>query len=201
MSPSNHNGLSLKSDDALVLVDVQNDFLPGGGLTVPGADEIIPVINQYVAFFNAQELPVFATRDWHPPNHCSFKEQGGIWPVHCVAGTTGSRFPSDLELPDSVTIISKAVTTDKDSYSGFQGTDLSERLRAAGVKRLLIGGLATDYCVLNTVKDALKNGFVVLLLQDAVRAVNVSPGDGEKAIEEMLRLGAVTIRHQNILPK
>ncbi|MBW1853012.1 MAG: isochorismatase family protein [Deltaproteobacteria bacterium] len=160
MRPSSQNDLNPKTGDALVIVDLQNDFLPGGNLAVPDGDEIVPVINRYIALFQSKGLPVFATRDWHPQNHCSFEPQRGIWPVHCVQGTAGSQFHSDLRLPDSTTVISKAVTKEKDSYSGFEGTDLTERLKAAKVRRLLIGGLATDYCVLFTVKDALKNGFL-----------------------------------------
>ncbi len=198
MNPSNRNDLHLETGDALLIVDVQNDFLPGGSLAVPGGDEVIPVFNKYLELFKAKGLPVFVTRDWHPKDHCSFEEQGGIWPVHCMAATAGSRFPSDLHLPDFATIISKAVTVEKDAYSGFEGTDLVERLNRAGVRRLLIGGLATDYCVLNTVKDALNNGFGVLLLKDAIRAVNVEPKDEQKAIEEMIRLGAVPIGYKDM---
>jgi len=198
MSPSNSKDLDLKSGDALVVVDVQNDFLPGGSLAVPGGHEITPVINRYIELFQSKGLPVFATRDWHPHGHCSFVEQGGPWPVHCVEGTKGSQFAPDLRLPDSTIVISKAVTVENDAYSGFEGTDLNERLQAAGIRRLLIGGLATDYCVLNTVKDALKNGYTVLVLQDAIRAVNVEPQDGEKALEEMARLGAVLVEFENL---
>jgi nicotinamidase/pyrazinamidase len=198
VNQENQNDPSLRAGDALVVVDVQNDFLPGGRLAVPGGDEIVPVINRYIELFQSKGLPVYATRDWHPENHCSFEEQGGIWPVHCVAGTAGSRFPLNLRLPDSATVISKAAKRDADAYSGFEGTDLDERLQAAGVHRLLVGGLATDYCVLNTVKDALKNGYGTLLLLDAVRAVNVEPEDGKKAVEKMIRLGAVPVEYLDI---
>ena len=198
MRASNGMDLHLETGDALVIVDVQNDFLHGGSLAVPGGDEIVPVINQYIALFEEKGLPVFATRDWHPKNHISFKEQGGIWPPHCVEGTKGSLFPPNLRLPDAALVISKAETEDQDAYSGFEGTDLNERLRSARVSRLLVAGLATDYCVLNTVKDALNNGFGVLLLLDAVRAVNVKPEDGQKAIEEMIRLGAVPVNYGDI---
>lgn len=198
MSQTNLNDLHLKTGDALVIVDVQNDFLPEGSLPVPKGDEVIPVINQYLALFKEKALPVFATRDWHPKDHCSFKDQGGIWPVHCVQGTPGSQFPSTLHLPDTTTVISTAWKKEAEAYSGFEGTDFAERLEASGVHRLLVGGLATDYCVLNTVKDAIKNGFEVLLLQDAIRAINVQPEDGKKAVEEMIRLGAVPIEYKDI---
>ena len=129
-----------------------------------------------------------ATRDWHPAEHCSFKNQGGPWPQHCVAQTSGAEFPSALNLPESAQIISKATQKEEDAYSGFQGTDLDSRLQSGGIRRLFIGGLATDYCVLNTVKDALKFGYTVYLLQDAVRAVNRNPDDGKKALQEMMDL-------------
>jgi nicotinamidase/pyrazinamidase len=193
MGGMNAKDLDFKKGDALVVVDVQNDFLGGGSLAVPGGDEIVPIINQYIAVFQKNNLPIFATRDWHPKNHSSFQEQGGPWPIHCVAESRGSDFPQDLHLPDSTVVISKATAVDTDTYSGFDGTDLNERLQAADIHRLLIGGLATEYCVLHTVTDAIRQGYQVLLLQDAIRAVNVEPGDGEKALEEMIRLGAVPV--------
>ncbi|MFO1433703.1 MAG: nicotinamidase [Candidatus Competibacteraceae bacterium] len=180
--------------DALLIVDVQNDFLPGGSLAVAAGDRVVGVLNDYSALFLRQGLPIYATRDWHTPDHCSFKAQGGPWPSHCVAGSPGAEFAPDLRLPaGGVTIISKGTRRDKDAYSGFEGTDLAERLRSAGVRRLFIGGLATDYCVLNTVRDALRGGFAVRLLMDAIRAVNVQPDDGAKAIAEMSRQGAVPV--------
>lgn len=189
--------ITVRPGDACVIVDVQNDFLPGGKLAVPDGDEVIPVLNGYLERFARRHLPVFATRDWHPPDHCSFHAQGGSWPVHCVAGTMGAAFAPALKLPPDAVIISKATAADRERYSGFDGTDLEARLRARGVRRLFIGGLATDYCVLHTVRDALKLGFMVFLLHDAVRAVNVKDGDGPGAEAEMLRLGATPIEsHQ-----
>ena len=185
--------IHLQDGDALVVVDVQNDFLPGGALAVPAGDAVIEPLNTWIARFRAAGLPVVATRDWHPPNHCSFREQGGPWPAHCVADTPGAAFAADLHLPDDAWIVSKATEPDREAYSGFEGTDLAERLKDAGVRRLFIGGLATDYCVLNTVKDALANGFAVYLLSDAIRAVNVNPGDGDRAITEMTAAGAVPV--------
>jgi len=176
--------------DALVVVDVQNDFLPGGSLAVPEGDRVVPVLNRYIDTFAARALPVYATRDWHPPNHCSFSAQGGPWPPHCVAGSTGAAFAPGLKLPAQITIISKATAADQDAYSGFEGTDLDARLKALGVRRVFVGGLATDYCVLNTVRDARRHGYDVCLLTDAIRAVNVKPDDGQRAEEEMRRLGA-----------
>lgn len=176
--------------DALLVVDVQNDFLPGGSLPVPRGDEVVPLLNRYIDAFMSQGLPVFATRDWHPSQHCSFHAQGGAWPPHCIAGTHGAAFAAALGLPQAAATISKATTDNQEAYSGFQGTDLDRRLRDVGIRRLFVGGLATDYCVLNTVRDALQHSYAVVLLGDAIRAVDVAPGDGQRAVEEMMRLGA-----------
>ena len=189
------NNLHPQPGDALLIVDVQNDFLPGGSLAVPKSDEIVPVLNRYLNIFSA--LPVFATRDWHPLQHCSFRTQGGPWPPHCVAGTSGAAFAATLQLPPSTVIISKATRLAQDAYSGFQDTDLDSQLRAGNINRLFIGGLATDYCVLNTVRDALKLGYRVLLLVDAIRAV--LPEDGQRAEMEMISLGAQRIACEEVL--
>lgn len=187
--------LTLSPDDALVVIDVQNDFLPGGSLAVPRGDDVIPVLNRYLAAFARRGLPIFATRDWHPPNHCSFQPYGGPWPPHCVQGTPGAEFAPDLRLPASTILITlKGTQPEKDAYSAFDGTDLDTRLREQGVKRFFVGGLATDYCVLCTVDDGLQAGYTVILLQDAIRAVNVRPDDGERAETEMIRRGAIPIR-------
>ena len=182
--------LSPVPGDALVIVDAQNDFLSGGSLAVPQGEQVIPVVNQYLELFRTRRLPVFMTRDWHPPDHVSFLARGGVWPPHCVQGTLGAAFASEIELTGKETIISKADSRDRDSYSNFEETDLEDRLKNLGVRRIFLGGLATDYCVLNTVKDALKLGFEVVLLTDITRAVNVKPGDGERAEEEMIAQGA-----------
>lgn len=176
--------------DALIVVDVQNDFLPGGSLAVPEGDAVVPVLNYYLATFAGKGMPIYATRDWHPTDHCSFKAQGGPWPPHCVADTPGAKFSSMLQLPPSTTIISKATSAAEDAYSGFQGTDLDARLRTQKVTRVFVGGLATDYCVLNTVRDAARLGYEIVLLTDAIRAVNVHAEDGSKAEAEMRFLGA-----------
>ena len=190
---SAHPSPSPGPGDALVVVDVQNDFLPGGSLAVPRGDQVIAPLNRWIARFAAAGLPVYATRDWHPVDHCSFAAQGGPWPPHCVAGTPGAAFADALGLPSDATVIGKATRQDADAYSGFAGTDLHERLRHAGVKRLFVGGLATDYCVLNTVRDALDLGYGVALLTAAVRAVDVQPGDGDRALAEMIAAGAVAV--------
>ena len=188
----------LQAGDALILVDVQLDFLPGGSLAVSHGDEVVPALNRYIAVFRRLTLPVVATRDWHPPDHCSFQAQGGPWPPHCVAGSDGARFAPLLDLPCEARIASKATTRDRDAYSGFEGTDLDEWLQRAGVSRVFVGGLATDYCVLNTVRDALRIGYATFLLADAVRAVDAQAGDGECAIAEMRRRGAVAIEFGQI---
>lgn len=196
MEQANRDLPRLKQGDALIVVDVQNDFLKGGSLEVPQGKDVIPVLNRYIEAFRSKGLPIIATRDWHPLNHCSFKAQGGPWPPHCVVDTEGAQFASDLILPSSAVIISSATEPDKEAYSGFQGTDLDQRLGSVHIGRLFIGGLATDYCVLSTVKDALEGAYKVFLLQDAIRAVNVKPDDGKKAEEEMIRLGAVPINYE-----
>jgi len=186
------NTIKVQPGDALIVVDIQNDFLPGGALAVQGGDEVIPVLNTYIRTFVDAGLPIYITRDWHPSDHCSFEAQGGPWPPHCVVGTKGAEFSPDLFIPAGAPIVSKATTPEKEAYSDFEDTGLAERLRTGGIRRLFIGGLATDYCVLETVKDALENGFGVVLLKDGIRAVNVNPGDGAKAETEMERRGAVS---------
>jgi nicotinamidase/pyrazinamidase len=184
--------ISLQPGDALVVVDMQNDFV-SGSLAVHGAGAIVPTLNRYIAAFVRQSLPVFATRDWHPPDHCSFRERGGTWPTHCVAGTEGAQFVPGLALPADAIVVSKATAVDREAYSTFSGTDLDRQLRARGIGRIFIGGLATDYCVVETVRDARQLGYAVCVLGDATRAVNLHPGDGAKATDAMRRAGASTI--------
>lgn len=176
--------------DALVLVDVQRDFLHGGALAVPEGTRVVAPLNHCIELFAQRGSPIFASRDWHPPTHCSFKQQGGPWPPHCVAETAGARFAEDLRLPAQTRIVSKATTPERDSYSAFGGTELEQQLRALGAKRLFVGGLATDYCVLQTVLDARTAGFEVVVLRDAIAAVDVNPGDGERATARMKEAGA-----------
>ena len=187
--------VTLTTGDALLVADVQNDFLPGGALGVQGGDQIVPVLLEYIARFHARGLPVLLSRDWHPPHHCSFRERGGPWPIHCVAGSPGSLPPPAFQTPPSAVIVHKATAADKEAYSAFEGTTLDAALRSRGVRRLFVGGLATDYCVLNTVRDAVALGYAVVLLMDAIRAVNVRPDDGANAEAEMLRLGALPARY------
>jgi len=176
--------------DILFIVDVQNDFLPGGSLAVPHGDEVVPVLNHYLKLFKDNQLPVYASRDWHPPDHCSFISQGGQWPPHCIQNSSGAEFSEALHLPSQTFVVSKASDQWQDAYSAFQSTGLVDKLKNAGVKRLFVGGLATDYCVLSTVNDALKAGFQVYLLCDAIRAVNLQFGDGDRAIHAMEQHGA-----------
>ena len=179
--------------DALLVVDVQNDFLPGGALGVPEGDEVIPVANRYVAAFTRAGRPVFYSRDWHPADHCSFATAGGPWPHHCVQETAGAAFPAELERPADGVVISKGTRREAEAYSAFEGTGLAERLAAAGVKRLLVLGLATDYCVLASVLDGLAAGLAVVVPTAGVRAVNVEAGDGDRALARMRAAGAALI--------
>lgn len=185
----------MEGKDVLVIVDVQNDFCPGGALPVKAGDRVVQALNRYIERFRAANLPIFATRDWHPEKTSHFKGYGGVWPPHCVRGTRGADFHPELALPADAVIISKGMGCDEDSYSGFQGTDgagvkLADLLRRRGARRLFVGGLATDYCVRQTVLDGLKEGFQVVLLEDAVRGVDIQPGDSERAVAEMIRAGA-----------
>ncbi len=199
-TPVSRSNIILQPGDALLLVDVQKDFLPGGALAVPRGDEVVPILNHCLNKFQKRSLPTYASRDWHPPNHCSFTEQGGPWPAHCVQTTEGAQFSDALVLPESAEIISKAWMPDEETYSAFQKTDLNENLKTGNIRRLFVGGLATDYCVLNSVKDAIQLGYTVYLLEDAIRAVNVHPEDGRKAIEEMTRMGAHLCLTNNLYP-
>jgi nicotinamidase/pyrazinamidase len=187
----------MQSTDALIIIDVQNDFCPGGSLAVTGGNEVVPVLNQYIEQFARAKLPIFATRDWHPENTRHFKIHGGLWPPHCIQGTKGAEFRADLALPDDVVIVSAGMAPDEEGYSGFDGKDgngagLADLLRARGVERVFVGGLATDYCVKETVLDALRHGFKAVLLEDAVRGVNLRPDDSKRAIAEMVSAGAST---------
>jgi nicotinamidase/pyrazinamidase len=177
--------------DALIVVDVQNDFLPGGALAVPRGNEVIRPLNRLIRRWSAQGQVLVFTRDWHPPDHMSFRPQGGPWPPHCVARTLGAQFPSSLHVPRNARIVSKAKEPGSEAYSGFQDTNLAQLLRKAGVSRVFIGGLATDYCVRETGKDARAAGLDTVVLTDAVRAVDVQAGDGERALAELEAAGVV----------
>jgi nicotinamidase/pyrazinamidase len=173
--------------EALLIIDFQNDFTPGGALGVEGGDEIAGRLNQ-LASDPRFEL-VAATRDWHPADHGSFREQGGIWPVHCVQGTLGAELHRGLDRGRIDVVVDKGQDPSAEGYSGFEATLLEELLRAHGVDHVTIGGIATDYCVKNTALDALRLGFGVTIERDAVRGVEVEPGDSERALDEVRAAG------------
>lgn len=175
---------------ALIVVDVQNDFCPGGSLAVAHGNEVVAPLNKLMKEFLDRGEPVFKTRDWHPAETKHFAAFGGTWPVHCVQGSRGAEFHPQLLNDSRITIISKGTDESADGYSGFDGTNLAQLLRDRGIEEVWVGGLATDYCVKHTILDALREGFRVKALADAMRPVNVNTDDGEKAIKEMSAAGA-----------
>ncbi|MBI5873676.1 MAG: bifunctional nicotinamidase/pyrazinamidase [Candidatus Omnitrophica bacterium] len=188
----------LKLKKALVVVDIQNDFCPGGALGISDGDEAIPVLNKYIKIFEKKKLPILITRDWHPKVTRHFKPYGGLWPKHCVQGTKGAEFHRFLKFPKEAIIMSKGMDPQKDSYSVFQafdpnGTEFFNLLKILGVTEIYIGGLATDYCVKYTALDAGRAGLKVYVLTDAIRGVNISPKDSEDALKEMLSAGVKKI--------
>lgn len=175
---------------ALLVVDIQNDFCPGGSLAVKDGNAVVEPTNRLIESFTGAGLPIIFTRDWHPVRHSSFTEFGGIWPAHCVTDTYGAAFHDDLLIPGNSIIVSKADKTDRDAYSGFEGTKLDAKLKNLNVDEVIVAGLATDYCVKNTVLDALKLGYRTIISEECMRAVNVNPEDGANAVEEMVAAGA-----------
>jgi nicotinamidase/pyrazinamidase len=188
---------ALNPTDAFLITDIQVDFLPGGALPVAGGNEIIPVINNYTKRFQAANAHLIASRDWHLPNHMSFIAQGGPWPPHCVQNTTGANFSPNVHIPKNALIISKATDANREAYSAFDGTHLAEQLWKLGVLRLFVAGLATDYCVVNTVLDARKLGFEAVVLMDATLGIDVQPGDVDRAVEAMQQSGAELATEEN----
>jgi len=179
---------------ALLVVDVQNDFCPGGALPVPGGDKVVPVLNKYIKLFSQKKLPIFFSRDWHPKKTAHFEKFGGVWPAHCVQETKGAAFHPKLKIPKEAVILSKGMDPGQDSYSAFQGCDDNGQsffnlLQISGVQELYVGGLATDYCVKSSVLDALKNGLKVTVLMDAIRGVNLKPDDSADAVKEIVAKG------------
>jgi nicotinamidase/pyrazinamidase len=166
----------LKPGDALLIIDVQKDFCPGGALPVEGGDAIVPVINHWIEAAVAKGVPVYASRDWHPVDHISFKDQGGPWPPHCIQDSDGATFHPDLAFPDSAVIVTKGVRFDQDQNSAFDQTGLAGQLRKTGIRRLWVAGLAEDVCVLASVLDARSEGFEVMLLQQATRPITAEGG-------------------------
>ena len=181
--------MTSNTKQALIVVDVQNDFCPGGTLAVPHGDEVVAPLNKLIDEFLDRGDPVYKSRDWHPRTTKHFAAYGGTWPVHCVQNTRGAQFHPALRDDPRITVISKG-QGDADGYSAFDDTDLGSQLRKAGIQELVVGGLATDYCVKNTVLDAVDRGFRVKAVKDAMRPVELQPGDGERAIEEMRAAGA-----------
>lgn len=173
----------------MIVVDVQNDFCPGGALAVPDGDAVVEQVNALAA-----GMPVvIATRDWHPPDHASFAAQGGPWPVHCVAGTRGAELVDGLDLARVSAIIDKGMAPDADGYSGFEATGLGGLLRDRGIDVVHVAGLALDYCVRATALDAAAAGFDVVVHRGATRAVEVQPGDGERAVRELCAAGVTVV--------
>jgi nicotinamidase/pyrazinamidase len=179
----------LEPGDALVIVDVQRDFCPGGALPVTGGDQVIPALNPWLRAARLCGAPVVATRDWHPPRHPSFANEGGPFPAHCVEDTRGAQFHPDLVLPPGTLVLCKGVRLDRDQTSAFDDTGLAGWLRAQGVRRIFIGGLAQDVCVRDTVLDARREGFEVHVLVDATRPI--SEAGGRAALAAMQEAGAI----------
>jgi nicotinamidase/pyrazinamidase len=190
----------LRPGDALLLVDLQSDFLPGGSLPVPQGDTALQGARRALERFRHAGLPVAASRDWHPADHCSFRAQGGPWPVHAVAGSPGADFGPGLELPGEACIVSKGTRAAREAYSAFDGTELQRELDARGTRRLFVAGLATDWCVRASVLDACALGYEVVVLGDAVAPVEAHPGDGARALAEMAAAGARLAETSQLVP-
>ncbi len=183
--------LDIDKTDALIVTDIQKDFLPGGALPVKDGDQIVPALNAYIKMFKKLGATVIASRDWHPKNHVSFADKGGPWPPHCVQDSDGAKFSPDLKLPSDTIVVSKATNPEKEAYSVFEETGLGEKIKSANVRRIFIGGLATDYCVVSSVLDARKMGFDVVVLSDATLGINVKTDDVERAFKTMSQSGAI----------
>jgi nicotinamidase/pyrazinamidase len=193
-----------KAQKALIVVDVQNDFCPGGKLGVKDGDRVVKPLNQYIRIFRRHKLPVFATRDWHPKKTKHFKIFGGLWPVHCVQNTRGASFRKDLKIPSDTHILSKGMDPRKEGYSVFsaedaQGRGLLRILRRLKIKEIYIGGLTTEYCIRYTVLDALKYRFKTVFLVDAIIPVN--PREGKKVVKELKKAGARALTLKSIILK
>lgn len=193
----------MPKDRALLIVDMQNDFLPGGSLAVPGGLEIVPTINSYIRLFHGCNCPIFASRDWHPPTTSHFEENGGTWPAHCVQNTPGAAFHSGVQLPEETIVLSKGMDERNDNYSAFdgetgEGVRFATVLKDLGVAELFVCGVATDYCVKWSVLGSLERGYIVQVLVDAVRAVNRDYGDGARALEDMRAAGALEATYSTV---
>ncbi|MBE3556596.1 MAG: bifunctional nicotinamidase/pyrazinamidase [Firmicutes bacterium] len=186
--------LCIGRHDALVLVDIQNDFCPGGALPTQDGDAVVPVANALLACFIAQGALIVATRDWHPADHISFQQRGGPWPAHCVQGSVGAAFHPELQLPKEAFVVSKGMLADEEAYSGFQRTPLHLELQRNRIHRLFMAGLATEYCVRQTALDGLAFGYNVVVVEDGVRGVESQPGDGNRALQEVMEAGGILAR-------
>ncbi|MFZ0134061.1 MAG: isochorismatase family protein [Desulfobacterales bacterium] len=182
---------TIAQDDAVLVIDVQKDFCPGGALAIKDGDDVVPLLNLWIDAAFLKNVPVYLSRDWHPLNHLSFKNAGGPWPPHCIQDTDGARFHPDLKRPENTVVVTKGVRFDIDQYSVFDRTGLGKRLKQDGVRRLWVGGLAQDVCVLHSVLDALKEGFEVKVIGAATRPV--SEEDGRKALDQMRGAGAAIV--------
>ncbi len=192
--------IAITQKDALIVVDMQNDFMPGGALPVPKSDTIIPAVNRYIKLFLEASRPIYFTRDYHPKDHISFKEYGGLWPAHCVAGSKGAELAEALLLPqDNRFIISKGTSKEFDAYSGFQGTILHELLQERGIKRLFLCGVATEYCVYNTAIGAINLGYQTFILKDAIK--DIEEQGSQKVLDTLLNQGAVVAESLSLTPK
>lgn len=183
------NGGHLRQGDALLIIDVQNDFCPGGALPIADGHAVVPVLNAWIAAAQGKDVPIYASRDWHPAGHMSFSESGGEWPVHCLQDSDGAAFHPDLALPGSTIVVTKGVRFDKDQYSAFQETGLAGELRRRGTRRVWVGGLALDVCVKATALGSVEAGFETHLIPGASRPV--TPEGGEAAVIEMTAAGVV----------
>jgi nicotinamidase/pyrazinamidase len=188
---------------ALIVVDVQKDFCPGGALAAPGGDDIIPVLNRYVADARTRDITVYASRDWHPERTSHFKDYGGQWPPHCVQESPGAQFHADLNLPPDAVIVSKGDDPQRHGYSAFDGRTsdgktLLHDLRDRHITRVYVTGIATDYCVKATALDALQAGLEVRVLPDAMTGIDLRPGDAQRALDEMSAAGARIVRSLDV---
>jgi len=183
----------LASGDALLIVDVQNDFCPGGALPIEEGDQVVAVINEWIQKFAGYDLPVFASRDWHPKNHLSFEPEGGRWPPHCIQDTTGAGFHKKLNLPETTVIVTKGVRFDQDQNSAFDQTGLGVHLKRKGIRRIFVAGLALDVCVLATAVDARHQGLEVVLIHNATRPVNAR--GGLEALAVMRTAGVLVLEY------
>ncbi len=191
--------LDTGENDALIVVDVQNDMCPGGSAAVEDGDAVASKLSDIALLFGTRSARVFATQEWHPTTHSSFYENGGMWPAHCVRGTEGAGFHSNLKLPVGTVIIRKGEDPAKPAYSGFEDTKLDSHLQRVNIKRLFVGGLSTEYSVQHTVVEALRKGYATMLITDAISAVNANPDDDNRAIDSMLAGGARPITSDELL--